>query len=108
MRNCTKYITENEIPLNKGHFVYILLCADGSLYTGYTTEPKRRLREHTEGRGAKYTRGRGPFQLVYLEEGSDRSWGLSREDEIKKLSREKKEWLIEGRWQDERASAEKL
>lgn len=98
MRNCTKCIMENEIPSHKGHFVYMLLCADGSLYTGYTTEPMRRMREHTDGKGAKYTRGRGPFQLVYLEEGCDRSWGLSREDAIKKLSRNKKERLIEERW----------
>ncbi|MET3291291.1 UNVERIFIED_CONTAM: putative endonuclease [Brevibacillus sp. OAP136] len=108
MRNCTKCIMENEIPLYKGHFVYILLCADGSLYTGYTTEPKRRLRQHEEGKGAKYTRGRGPFQLVYLEEGSDRSWGLCREEAIKRLSREKKEWLIKEGGTRGRASAEKL
>ncbi|MGE5702776.1 MAG: GIY-YIG nuclease family protein [Clostridia bacterium] len=106
MKSCTKSITESEIPSTKGHFVYILRCADGSLYTGYTTEPLRRLHEHQQGKGAKYTRGRGPLELVYLEEGSDRSWGQSREEAIKRLSRTKKERLIEGRRQG--AGSEKL
>ncbi len=88
-------ITASGIPSHKGHFVYMLRCADGSLYTGYTTEVHRRLAEHNEGKGAKYTRGRLPVELVYWEEGSDRSWGLSREETIKRLTRQQKERLIQ-------------
>lgn len=94
MKNCRKSISEDAIPSHKSHFVYILACADGSLYTGYTTELLRRLRAHNEGKGAKYTRGRGPVDLLYWEEGADRSWGLRREEGIKRLSRRKKEELI--------------
>jgi putative endonuclease len=85
---------ENAIPSHKSHFVYILRCADGTYYTGYTTELERRIREHNEGKGAKYTRGRGPVELMYMEEGVDRSWGLKREEAIKRLSRLQKEALI--------------
>ncbi|MCM3145587.1 GIY-YIG nuclease family protein [Brevibacillus sp. MER 51] len=86
----------DEIPSSKSHYVYILSCADGTLYTGYTTELIRRLAAHNEGKGAKYTRGRGPVELLYWEEGADRSWGLKREDSIKRLTRKKKEELIGG------------
>ncbi|MED1785595.1 GIY-YIG nuclease family protein [Brevibacillus fortis] len=86
----------DEIPSSKSHYVYILSCADGTLYTGYTTELVRRLATHNEGKGAKYTRGRGPVELLYWEEGADRSWGLKREESIKRLSRKKKEELIGG------------
>nr|WP_201800208.1 GIY-YIG nuclease family protein [Brevibacillus laterosporus] len=85
---------ESEIPSHKSHYVYMLQCADGSLYTGYTTEMKRRLKQHREGKGAKYTRGRCPIELVYWEEGADRSWGLKREEQIKRLQRSTKERLI--------------
>ncbi|MGG1657878.1 GIY-YIG nuclease family protein [Brevibacillus sp. NRS-1366] len=95
VKNCKKSISEDAIPSHKSHFVYILSCTDNSLYTGYTTELLRRIREHNEGKGAKYTRGRGPVQLVYWEEGPDRSWALKREDGIKRLTRSKKEQLIE-------------
>ncbi|KLH96139.1 GIY-YIG nuclease family protein [Brevibacillus formosus] len=86
----------DEIPSSKSHYVYILSCADGTLYTGYTTELIRRLAAHNEGKGAKYTRGRGPVELLYWEEGADRSWGLRREESIKRLTRKKKEELIGG------------
>jgi putative endonuclease len=79
----------------------MLCCRDGSLYTGYTTELARRLRTHNEGKGAKYTRGRGPVELMYWEEGLDRSWGLKREEAIKRLNRHQKEALIGGTPQDE-------
>ncbi|QOS98502.1 GIY-YIG nuclease family protein [Brevibacterium sp. JNUCC-42] len=92
--NYMKYIMESEIPSHKSHYVYMLQCADGSLYTGYTTEMKRRLKQHREGKGAKYTRGRCPIELVYWEEGADRSWGLKREEQIKRLQRSTKERLI--------------
>ena len=77
------------------HFVYMLLCKDETLYTGYTVNIENRLKAHESGKGAKYTRGRGPFELVYLEQCTSKSAGLKREYEIKKLSREEKELLIE-------------
>ncbi|GED60546.1 hypothetical protein BFO01nite_46780 [Brevibacillus formosus] len=96
MKNYRKSIMADEIPSSKSHYVYILSCADGTLYTGYTTELIRRLAAHNEGKGAKYTRGRGPVELLYWEEGADRSWGLRREESIKRLTRKKKEELIGG------------
>ncbi|WP_312115998.1 GIY-YIG nuclease family protein [Brevibacillus reuszeri] len=96
VKNYEKSISEDAIPSHKSHFVYILCCADNSLYTGYTTELLRRLRTHNEGKGAKYTRGRGPVAMLYWEEGTDRSWGLKREEAIKRLPRPKKEELITG------------
>ena len=72
------------------HFVYILECADGTLYTGYTTDVARRLMEHTTGRGgkgARYTAARLPVRLRYSEVCPTRSLALKREAEIKKLTR---------------------
>jgi putative endonuclease len=76
------------------HYVYVLECADGTLYTGYTTDVGRRLREHDRGDGAKYTRGRGPVELRHVERYDSRSAALSREHEIKSLSRPAKERLV--------------
>lgn len=78
------------------HYVYILRCADNSLYTGYTTNLARRLVVHNSGKGAKYTRSRLPVRLVYYEEVSTRSEGLKLESSIKKLTKEKKEDLVAG------------
>ncbi len=77
------------------HYVYILRCGDETLYTGYTTDIERRVEEHRSGTGAKYTRGRGPFELVHVEKYQTRSAAMSREYEIKQLARETKEQLIE-------------
>jgi putative endonuclease len=77
-------------------FVYILECADGTLYTGWTNRLEQRLAAHNSGRGAKYTRSRRPVRLVYLEEVPDRSAALSREAAIKAMPREKKLALIPG------------
>ena len=74
--------------------LYILRCGDGSLYTGITTDVEKRLETQRSGKGAKYTRGRGPLELVYREECGDHSAALKRELEIKKLPREEKEKLI--------------
>lgn len=74
-------------------FVYIVRCSDRSLYTGVTTEPKRRLAEHNEGRGARYTRSRGPVSLVYLERARDRGAALRREHEIKRMTAQAKKEL---------------
>jgi len=78
-------------------YLYILRCKDGSLYTGITTDVSRRLEEHSSGKGAKYTRGRGPLELVYREECGTHSRALKRELEIKALKREQKEQLTLGR-----------
>ena len=75
--------------------LYILRCGDGSLYTGISTDVERRLDEHRSGKGAKYTRGRSPLELVYKEECGDHSAALKRELEIKALSRDEKLKLIE-------------
>jgi putative endonuclease len=73
--------------------VYLARCADGSLYTGVTTDPERRLAQHNGGSGAAYTRGRLPVTLVYCEAAADRSGALRREHAIKQLSRSEKEAL---------------
>ncbi len=77
------------------YWLYILRCGDGTLYTGITTDVERRLETHRSGKGAKYTRGRGPLELVYREACADRSAALRRELEVKALSREEKLALIE-------------
>ena len=75
-------------------YLYILRCKDGSLYTGITTDVEKRLEAHRAGKGAKYTRGRGPLELVYKEECGDHSEALKREAEIKRLPRDEKLKLI--------------
>jgi putative endonuclease len=75
--------------------VYILRCGDGTLYTGITNDFNNRLAEHESGRGAKYTKGRGPFQLVYQETCTGRGPALRRENEIKSFNRKSKLMLID-------------
>jgi putative endonuclease len=75
-------------------FLYVLECKDGTLYTGVTTDVARRVAAHDAGRGARYTRGRGPVTLVYLDEQPDRSSALRRERATKRLSRAAKERLL--------------
>jgi putative endonuclease len=82
------------------HYVYVLECADGSYYTGYTTDVERRVAEHDAGEGAKYTRGRTPVELVHVEEYETRSAAMSREHEIKSLSRRRKERVVDGATRD--------
>ncbi len=74
--------------------LYILRCADGSLYTGITTDLERRLAEHRAGRGAKYTRSRGPLELCYHEPWEDRAAASRREFEIKSWDRSRKLALV--------------
>lgn len=76
-------------------FVYIVRCRGGSLYTGITTDPVRRLMEHNRGRGGKYTASRRPVALVYREPEPDRSSALKREAALKSLSRRQKELLAQ-------------
>lgn len=76
------------------NFTYILLCADNTFYTGWTNDIKNRLHQHQQGRGAKYTRGRTPVQLIYLEISETKHEAMSREAHIKKMTRKEKELLI--------------
>ena len=79
------------------NYVYILKCADDTLYCGWTTDPDARLKAHNSKRGAKYTRSRLPVEMVYLEEFEDKHEALSREWHIKRMSREEKmELILEG------------
>lgn len=80
--------------MDKNWYLYILRCGDGTLYTGITTDVEKRLEQHRTGKGAKYTRGRQPLDLVYREECVDHSAALKREYEIKKMPRDAKMRLI--------------
>lgn len=81
----------------KAYYTYIVRCSDDSLYTGYTTNLKKRLHDHNEGKnGAKYTRSRRPVTLVYFEKHDTKHDAMSREALIKQLSRRQKDKLIEG------------
>ena len=74
-------------------FCYILECADGTFYTGWTTDPPRREKQHNAGRGAKYTSVRRPVKLIYVEELPSRTAAMKRELAIKALKREQKKKL---------------
>jgi putative endonuclease len=76
------------------HFVYIVRCADGTLYTGYTRDPRARERAHNSGRGAKYTAGRRPVRLVYQEAFRSVGKALAREYVVKQLTRAQKDALV--------------
>ena len=75
-------------------FCYILECADGTFYTGWTTDPVRRAHQHNLGRGARYTATRRPVRLVYIEPQEDRAAAMRRERAIKSLPRARKQGLI--------------
>ena len=74
-------------------FVYLLRCGDGSLYTGIARDVRARLEQHVRGRGARYTRGRGPLTLIHVEEAATRGDAQRREAAIRRLRREAKEAL---------------
>ncbi len=76
-------------------YCYILECSDGTYYTGWTTDPERRLRNHNQGAGGRYTRIRRPVRMVYLETQPDVSSALKRERAIKQMKRRQKDKLIE-------------
>jgi predicted GIY-YIG superfamily endonuclease len=80
-------------------FCYIIECSDGTYYTGWTTDPERRLAQHNKGIGARYTKTRRPVKMVYLEEQPDKISALKRELAIKKMKRGQKSKLIEGKVQ---------
>ena len=76
----------------------MLRCADGTLYTGISNRLEQRLAAHTAGTGAKYTRGRGPFELIYCEQHTSRATASQREHAIKALKREQKLALSKTKW----------
>lgn len=76
-------------------YVYMVRCADGTLYTGYTTNVNRRVGIHNKGKGARYTRSRLPVELLYQETFATKPEALRREYEVKQLTREQKERLIQ-------------
>ncbi len=80
--------------MEKTWVLYVLECKDGTLYTGVTDDLHRRLQAHRSGKGAKYTRGRTPLELRYVEPCADKSHALRREIQVKRLSREEKLFLI--------------
>ena len=77
-------------------YTYMLLCADGSFYTGWTSDLQARLQSHNSGQGAKYTRSRLPVQLVYWEEYTEKNAAMRREAAIKKLSHQQKNFFALG------------
>ena len=79
---------------SKGHYAYILRCADGTLYTGWTTDLQHRVETHNAGKGAKYTRTRRPVELCYFEAFATASEAMRREAAIKKLTRQQKLQLV--------------
>ena len=81
--------------MDKCWYLYILRCGDGTLYTGITTDVEARLSMHRSGKGAKYTRGRGPLELVYREQCEDHSHALKRELAVKSMTKEEKKKLID-------------
>lgn len=86
------------------YYVYILLCQDGTFYTGYTKDVEERARLHANGRGAKYTKSHSPQEIVYVEEFMSRSEAMKREKAIKKLNHEQKATLASS---EKRKSASK-
>jgi putative endonuclease len=79
-------------------FCYILECADGTYYTGWSTDPGQRLIQHNRGTGARYTRTRLPVRLVHVEDLPDKGAALKRERAIKALTHSQKEKLIGKKW----------
>lgn len=75
-------------------YCYIVKCSDGTLYTGWTTDPTRREKQHNAGTGASYTRMRRPVKLIYIEEQPDRRTAMKREIEIKRMTRTAKDKLV--------------
>lgn len=79
-----------------GCYCYILECSDGTFYTGWTTDPQRRVKQHNKGSGAKYTSTRRPVKLVYLEVQPSRTDAMKRELAIKRMKRAQKEKMVNG------------
>ena len=92
------------VPRPAGWCVYLIRCGDGSLYCGVTNRLDGRLAAHRAGKGARYTRGRGPLRLCWTEAAADRGAALAREHAVKQLPREEKQALLRGARQPRRRS----
>lgn len=90
------------------HYFYVLLCSDGSLYAGYTNDLERRMKMHNEGKGAKYTRGRGPVKLVYSKAFGTKTDAMKAEYQFKQWTRKKKDDFLLTETGGLDATAEKL
>ncbi|WP_053361246.1 GIY-YIG nuclease family protein [Bacillus sp. FJAT-27251] len=90
------------------HYFYVLSCRDGSLYAGYTNDLERRLRQHNEGKGAKYTKGRGPVELIYAKQYETKSEALKAEYAFKQLPRARKDQFLAMELEEKNAASEKL
>jgi putative endonuclease len=93
---------------DNNYYFYVLLCKDGTLYAGYTNNIERRVKRHNEGKGAKYTRGRGPVQLLYVKSFDNKSDALKAEYEFKTWPRKKKETFLIKELGDEYVATKKL
>lgn len=89
------FACERGVSMESVWYLYILRCKDDTFYTGITTDAEKRLEAHRAGRGAKYTRGRGPLELVYRETCGSHSEALKREYQVKALTRVEKRKLME-------------
>lgn len=88
------------VPDNNGYYVYMVCCSDNTLYTGWTTNVRKRLDIHNAGKGAKYTKIRRPVRLVYVEELASKQDAMKREYAIKQYTRKEKEKLIWAKWKE--------
>ncbi|WP_462410010.1 GIY-YIG nuclease family protein [Neobacillus sp. Marseille-QA0830] len=93
---------------NEEHFFYVLTCIDGTLYGGYTNNLERRIRLHNEGKGAKYTRGRGPVTLTFYKCYQQKGEALKAEYQFKRLPRKKKLEFLNRESGDDDVATEKL
>ena len=91
---CPPFTAGRKVKMESTWYLYILRCKDDTLYTGITTDVEKRLEAHRSGKGAKYTRGRAPLELVHRECCGSHSEALKREHQIKQLSRQEKQQLI--------------
>ena len=94
MANRMRNVKDRKTEIKKSYYVYVLLCVDGSYYTGYTNDVVSRFQKHRKGLGARYTRIRKPERIVYVEEFSTRAAAVRREREIKLLSHRQKNRLV--------------
>ena len=99
--NQEKNEKNKKIKKNEGCYTYILRCADGTYYTGWTNDLERRLKAHNSGQGARYTRSRRPVELIYYEKYDTRREAMRREALIKQLSRQEKQDLIDQKGEKE-------
>lgn len=86
------------------HFMYVVKCADGTLYTGYTTNLDKRIAMHNKGQGAKYTRNRRPVTLLYYEQFPDKSSAMSAEYLFKQKTRQEKLYYIQTKREEEKSN----